>query len=99
MCCIARTIYLHLMSSIAFVEFRLATVSYFKQEQIDTQRRQIGSLLQQEKPRIRAMRQIIQAYPKIPAAEEAQRMLYTVDDLDQKIDNIAVFDFRNGQRI
>lgn len=97
--CIARTIYLHFMSSIAFIKFRLATIAFFKGEQTGMQRDIIGSLLQQEKPRIRAMRQVIQAYPKIPAAEEAQRMLYTVEDLDQKLDNILAFDFGEGQRI
>jgi len=97
--CIARTIYLHFMSSIAFVKFRLATISYFSGEQPDAQREVIAALLEAEKPRIRAMRQIIGVYPKIPAAEEAQRILYTIEDLDQKVRNIDTFCFKDGQRI
>lgn len=97
--CIARTVYLHFMSSIAFVKFRLASIAYFNGEQPQAQREIILGLLEAEKPRIRAMRQIIQVYPKIPAAEEAQRILYTVEDLDQKVKNIAAFSFESGQRI
>ena len=45
------------------------------------------------------MSQIIAAYPKILAAEEAQQMLYTVDDLKQKMVNIENFTFESGQVI
>lgn len=96
---IARTIYLHYMSSIAFVEFRLASLAYFKNENRAAQQEKITWLLENEKPRIRAMSQIITVYPKIPAQEEAQQMLYTVDDLKQKIVNIDNFTFESGQVI
>ncbi|MEO6908608.1 MAG: hypothetical protein ABI210_12035, partial [Abditibacteriaceae bacterium] len=49
---IARTIYLHYMSSVAFVEFRLASLAYFKDEEQDAQKRIIASLLENEKPRV-----------------------------------------------
>ncbi len=96
---IARTIYLHYMSSIAFVEFRLASLAYFNNEDRDAQQEKIAAILENEKPRIRAMEQIIAVYPKIPAQEEAQQMLYTVDDLKQKLLNIDNFNFESGQVI
>ena len=94
---IARTLYLHYMSSISFVEFRLASLAYFKDEDRAAQQAKIGSIFESEKPRIRAMSQIIAVYPKIPAAEEAQQMLYTVDDLKQKLVNMDNFTFESGQ--
>lgn len=96
---IARTIYLHYMSTIAFVQFRLASLAYFKDESSAEQKEIIASLLEDEKPRIRAMSQIVAVYPKIPAQEEAQQMLYTVDDLKQKLLNIENFNFESGQLI
>ena len=96
---IARTMYFHYMSSIAFVEFRLASLAYFKNENRAEQQEKITTLLEKEKPRIRAMSQIIAVYPKIPAQEEAQQMLYTVDHLKQKLVNIDNFTFESGQVI
>jgi hypothetical protein len=96
---IARTIYFHYLSTIDFVKFRLASLAYFKDEERDTQKAIITSLLENEKPRVRAMAQIIAAYPRIPEQEEAQQMLYTVDDLKQKLINIENFSFQSGQHI
>jgi hypothetical protein len=81
------------------VKFRLASLAYFKDEERDTQKAIITSLLENEKPRVRAMAQIIAAYPRIPEQEEAQQMLYTVDDLKQKLINIENFSFQSGQHI
>jgi hypothetical protein len=96
---IARTIYFHYLSTIDFVKFRLASLAFFKNEERDTQKATITSLLENEKPRVRAMSQIIAAYPRIPEQEEAQQMLYTVDDLKQKLINIENFSFQSGQHI
>jgi hypothetical protein len=97
---IARTVLLHFQSTVAFVKFRLATLAYFgepsRQEEI---RSEILALLEAEKPRIRAMAQIVSAYPRIPYSEEAQRALYTPADLAGKLSNIQAFAFQEGQRI
>jgi hypothetical protein len=45
------------------------------------------------------MSQIIAAYPQIPVAEEAQKALYTVEDLNQKLANMETFSFAEGQVI
>jgi hypothetical protein len=96
---IARTMYFHYRSTIAFVKFRLASLAYFKGEERDAQKEMILSLLETEKPRIRAMAQIVAAYPEIPAQEEAQQRLYEASDLQQKLTNIENFAFESGQRI
>jgi hypothetical protein len=97
---IARTIYLHYQSTIDFVKFRLATLQFFQQpQQQEPVKILISQLIENEKPRIRAMSQIIAAYPKIPVAEEAQKALYTVEDLNQKLANMKTFSFEEGQVI
>lgn len=97
---IARTIYLHLVSTIAFVKFRLATLAFFEDEANQAaQKELILSLFEAEKPSIRAMRQIVAAYPGIPMAEEAQKLLYTPEDLDEKLANMEVFSFEEGQSV
>ena len=97
--CIARTMYLHFMSTIGFVKFRLATIDYFNNQQREQQEQIILALFEDEKPRIRAMSQIIQAYPKIPEAEEAQKVLYTVEDLDLKLKAMESFNLTKWQTI
>jgi hypothetical protein len=95
---IARTIYLHYQSTIDFVKFRLATLQFFEHPKQQSEAKIIISqLIENEKPRIRAMSQIIAAYPQIPVAEEAQKALYTVDDLDQKLADMEKFSFQDGQ--
>ncbi len=97
---IARTVYLHFQSTVAFVKFRLATLAYFERpEEREVLRQTIRDLLEDEKPRIRAMAQIVGAYPRIPYAEEAQKLLYTKEDLAQKLENIERFSFEEGQAI
>lgn len=97
---IARTVLLHFQSTVGFVKFRLATLAFFeKPEQQDTLKEHILQLLEDEKPRIRAMAQIVSAYPRIPYAEEAQKALYNADDLAQKLENMQRFTFEEGQRI
>jgi hypothetical protein len=97
---VARTMYLHYRSTIDFVKFRLATLQFFQQpQQQDAARETITRLIENEKPRIRAMLQIIAAYPKIPVAEEAQKPLYTVDDLQQKLARTETFSFEEGQAL
>lgn len=97
---ISRTIYFHFLSTIAFVEFRLATLRYFESPGHQAESAAtIRKLLASEKPRIRAMRQIITTYPRIPVAEEAQKPLDTAEDLDQKLQNIANFSFQEGQSV
>jgi hypothetical protein len=96
---IARTMYFHYRSTIAFVKFRLASLAFFKNEARDAQQEIISTLLEEEKPRIRAMAQIVAAYPEIPYQEEAQQSLYTASDLQQKLRNIENFAFESGQRI
>lgn len=97
---IARTVILHFLSTIAFVKFRLATLEFFREGGgHDAMRDRILRLLDDEKPRIRAMSQIIAAYPDIPYSEEAQKHLYTQADLSRKLLNMECFDFRDGQAI
>ena len=95
----ARTIYFHYMSTIAFLQFRVASLSYFKNDNIAKHKDIILAQLKEEKPRIRGMKQIITAYPHIPFQEEAQQMLFTADDLDQRLANIDEFNFEVGQII
>jgi len=95
-----RTIYLHFLSTIDFIKFRLATLDFFEDSSPRAaQRTIIKGLLEAEKPRIRAMRQIIQSYPNIGYAEEAQKHLFTVSDLDQRLANMERFSFEEGQEI
>lgn len=97
---ITRTIYFHFLSTIGFVKFRLATLAFFDDPtKTARQREVIARLLEEEKPRIRAMAQIIDAYPRIPYAEEAQKHLYTTRDLAEKLDHIERFSFQKGQSI
>ncbi len=97
---ISRTIIIHFLSTIGFVNFRLATLAYFDgTEEKSALRATILDLLEQEKPRIRAMSQIVGTYPEIPYSEEAQKHLYTKEDLEQKLRNIEQFNFQAGQVI
>ncbi len=97
---IARTVLLHFQSTVNFVKFRLATLAYFeKPEEQEAMKALILQLLEEEKPRIRAMTQIVATYPRIPYAEEAQKAIYTAGDLVQKLKNIDQFTFAEGQRI
>jgi hypothetical protein len=97
---IARTILLHFQSTVGFVKFRLATLAFFeKPEEQESIKAQISNLIEAEKPRIRAMSQIVKAYPRIPYAEEAQKAIYTAEDLAQKLENMKRFSFEEGQRI
>jgi hypothetical protein len=95
---IARTMHLHYLSTIAFIQFRLTTLDYFNSGR-DRAMPIIRSLLEAEKPRIRAMKQILEQYPKIGFEGESQHRLYTPADLEQKLDHIERFDFQRGQRI
>ncbi len=95
---IARTVWFHLSSTSSFVKFRLATLAYFASPQgAQEQAPIITALLQEELPRIAAMEQIIRVYPMIPYAEEAQKHLYTIDDLREKRRAIEAFSFREGE--
>lgn len=97
---IARTVQMHFLSTIAFIRFRLATVEFFAEPSRRGEMEAIiRDLLEEEKPRIRAMMQVIQSYPRIPVAEEAQKALYTVDDLRQKLVNMEKFRFEENQAI
>lgn len=97
---IARTVLLHFQSTVAFVKFRLATLAYFSAStDRSTIREEILFLLEAEKPRIRAMAQIVAAYPRIPFSEEAQKAVYSAADLKQKLLNMESFTFQEGQRI
>jgi phage FluMu protein Com len=97
---IARTIYLHFLSTVGFVKFRLATLEFFENpDSSEEQKTLIRELMEIEKPRIRAMSQVVGAYPRIPVAEEAQKALYTVDDLTQKLASIDSFSFEEGQSV
>jgi hypothetical protein len=96
---IARTIYFHYLSTIAFLKFRMASLAYFKNEDTARQKEIILAQLEEEKPRIRAMRQIVTAYPRWMFQEEAQWTLYTADDLDGRLANIDAFDFEEGRII
>jgi hypothetical protein len=96
---IARTIYFHYLSTIAFLKFRTASLAYFKNEDAARQQEIILTQLAEEKPRIRAMRQIVTAYPRWMFQEEAQWTLYTADDLDERLANIDAFVFEEGQVI
>lgn len=93
---IARTVHFHFLSTIGFVKFRLATLAFLETPD-ESIRAGIRSLLEDEKPRIRAMSQIIGAYPRIPYAEEAQKHLYTQADLAQKLANMEKFSFVEGE--
>lgn len=95
---IARTMHLHYLSTIAFIQFRLATLDFFDSGQ-DRATPIIRNLLEQEKPRIRAMKQILEHYPKIGFEGESQHRLYTPGDLEQKVKNIDLFRFERGHRI
>jgi len=97
---IARTVYFHFQSTVGFVKFRLATLAYFEKPEDQAPLQQtIRELLEDEKPRIRAMVQIVGAYPRIPYAEEAQKLLYTREDLAEKLENLTRFSFEEGQVI
>lgn len=95
----ARTIYFHYLSAIAFVKFRLASIEFFEGKDVEQQKEMIRTQLNEEKPRIRAMRQIITAYPHIPFQEEAQQMIFNAADLDERLVNIDKFSFESGQVI
>ena len=98
--CIGRTVAIHFRSTLAFFRFRQATLTYFEREEDrDLQKAIILGLFEEEKPRIRAMGQIIQAYPHIPFADEACKALYTPGDLEQKLQNMDAFCFEEGQSI
>jgi hypothetical protein len=95
---ISRTVYLHFLSTIAFIEFRLATLAFFASpEEQEARRACIRDLMDAEKPRIRAMAQIVKVYRKIPFAEEAQKHLYTAEDLRKKLADMDQFTFEQGQ--
>ena len=80
------------------MKFRLATLRFFENPQLQEEAKEtIKGLIESEKPRIRAMSQIIQAYPRIPVAEEAQKALYTVEDLNRKLADMEKFSFQDGQ--
>ena len=94
----ARTLWLHYASTMDFIRFRLATLSYFAGDQ-EARKAEILALLVAEKPRIRAMRQVITAYPWVGFSEEAPTQLFTVEDLDQRLVNMEHFTFAEGQAI
>jgi len=78
----------------------LATLAFFEAEAgQDAQKALILALFEAEKPRIRAMKQIVAAYPGIPMAEEAQKLLYTPADLEGKLANMETFSFEEGQSV
>jgi|GEM_PF-2413174 len=95
---IARTVYIHYQSTVAFFRFRLATLAWFdEQPDRDQLRQEIKELLAGEKTRILASRQIIARYPDFPFQQEAQCLLYTGEDLDGRLENIQAFRFEEGQ--
>ena len=97
---IARTVHFHYLSATAFTKFRLATLAYFNDAPgREEQKHLILDLFEDEKPRIRAMRQIISHYPRIPYEDEAQQHIYTTTNLDQRLVNMDRFSFQVGQAI
>ncbi len=95
---IARTIYFHYQSASAFFQFRLATLAFFDgTTRGSNERSTIEKLLEDEKTRISATRQIIEFYPQFPFQQEAQDFLYTRQDLDGRLKNISDFRFLEGQ--